>query len=242
MKNSDLKNIKEHYTTFRSLLFNNDIPTADNIDFILHSLKYAVGYSSYKETPGKSGNHHVIAFSKYFAYDERLVMETLIHEMIHLWQVYHVKEERYKVCSHYIAHDRVFSAKMNTINLILQKNFYDYKISEVCNEDLLLDSDLDSKTPFYVLFLINSKYDGRSVMIKVKEKDIEKVKSDYINLCKEHNIFKKIGLLKTNSFMFNLLGWTKGIVCSFNPTIVNGRDTRKVFEDEIEIIYDSANI
>ena len=51
---------------------------------------------------------------------EKLIKETLIHEMIHLWQVSSVKQERYEVCTHEIAHDRVFKGKMATINLMLK--------------------------------------------------------------------------------------------------------------------------
>lgn len=239
MKISDLKNIKNRYNEFRTLLFNNDIPDADHVDFILHSIKYAVGYSTYRDKPNKSGNHHVIAFSKYFEYDEDWVVETLIHEMIHLWQVYHVKEDRYKICSNDIAHDRVFTSKMNTINLLLEKNFYNYKITQVCKEDLPLDPNQNSKKDFYIIFLINKDPYKHNNMIKVREKNLEKLKTKYIELCKEQHFWDKIGILKTNSYFFNMLPYSTKLQNSFITTDINGKNMLDVFEDEIEIVYDS---
>ena len=78
MKTSDLKYVKEWYSEYRSLLFNNDIPDVEDVDFKLHSLTYAAGYSAYIEHPKtKSGNNHVIAFCKLFVFSEKEIKEIL---------------------------------------------------------------------------------------------------------------------------------------------------------------------
>ena len=147
MKKSDLRNIETLYTEYNDLLFNGVLPPANKVNFILHSIIGAIGYSKYSKKPTKNGNHHTIAFCKWYIMSEKLISETLIHEMIHLWQVSTVKQERYEICTHEIAHDRVFRGKMATINLLLKKNCYDLTISLEYSGNL-----------FHILIQYNSNY------------------------------------------------------------------------------------
>lgn len=241
MKISDLKNIKERYSAFRTLLFNDDIPTVDNIDFIIHGIAGAVGYSRYRETPTKNGKQHVIAFSKYYAYNDKLAMEILIHEMIHLWQVYHVKADRYKICTHMIAHDRVFMSKMNTINLLLKRNMYDYEIHDVCTEDLLLDNRINSKKDFYVLFFKFKGENNKHFMMKVKEEHFENLKDKILNTPDCVDSFSEMYMLKTNSYIFNQLTFFKAlnINACLTEAVVNKKDVFEMFKDNMTKIYTS---
>lgn len=142
MKYKELEPLKEQYDRFRKLLFNDDMPAASEIEFKLHSRAYAMGYSMHRKTPLKNGKIHVLAFCKYYKFTEREKLEVLIHEMIHIWQVYHVKEDRYKLCSDHIAHDRVFEAKMNTINLMLEHFDVFVKVSTRYMHKLNIDKDV----------------------------------------------------------------------------------------------------
>lgn len=190
MKNNDLKNIKDWYSEYRSLLFNDDLPDVNKVDFKLHQFTYAAGYSAYLENPkSKSGNNHVIAFCKLFTFSEREIKEILIHEMIHLWQDYHVKHERYKICTNDIAHDRVFKTKMNTINLILKREILDLKITEVCDYDLKLDDSVKSPKKYnIILFKINNN----SYIIKCTDKYVNKIKNDIISDSRVSNVYSLI--------------------------------------------------
>lgn len=139
MKKNDIKNVKKLYDYYRTLLFNDDIPDSSQLEFKLHTLPFAIGYSKCCDKPLKSGAVHVIAFCKWFKFPEKDIKETLIHEMIHVWQAYHVKEDRYRRCTNTVAHDRVFKCKMSTINLILRKNMEDLVIDEVYRGKLTWD-------------------------------------------------------------------------------------------------------
>lgn len=164
MITADLNNIKDQYSEYRTLLFNDDIPEANKITFKLHSLPFAAGYSMYNEKSAK--NKHIIAFCKLYKFSEKEINQILIHEMIHLWQTSHVKLDRYKVCSNDIAHDRVFRTKMNTINLILKKNMINLHIDEVCNYKLELDHRVHSKKMYDIIIF---KYNSVPCIIKTTE-------------------------------------------------------------------------
>ena len=175
MLKTDLFNIKNWYSEYRSLLFNNDIPEASNITFNLHNLPYAAAYSMYSE---KSKNRHIIAFCRLYKFSEKEIKEILIHEMIHLWQTAHVKLDRYKVCSNDIAHDRVFKSKMNLINLILEKNMLDLHIDEVCDYKLELDHRVHSNKK-YDIFIF--KYNSIPALIKTTNSYKDKIMSSLKN-------------------------------------------------------------
>ena len=140
MKQTDIKRVKEYYEKYRNMLFKDSIPTAEEIEFKLHAMPpVAIGYSKHCDKPLKSGKQHIIAFSKWLKFTEEELQEVLVHEMIHVWQLYHVKEDRYKICSDLIAHDRLFSFKVNQVNLILEKNYCFFKVDVRYDHKLVYD-------------------------------------------------------------------------------------------------------
>lgn len=208
MNKKDLANVKSDYELFNIILFNNSLPRANKIDFILHDLTFAAGYSRYRDTPSKTGNIHEIAFCKYHVFSKRQIQEILIHEMIHLWQVHHVAEWRYKRCSNDIAHDKVFTSKMNTINLILAKRGYDLTIKQVCDDKLMLDENIKPRADYHIIFAETMR--GKHVFFKVKNKDFDKVANEF-NDEKYTNMFSNIYAIKTKSYIYNLLSFNKTI-------------------------------
>ena len=116
--------------------------------------------------------------SKYYNQTEKQYDETLIHEMIHLWQVSTVKQERYEICTHEIAHDRVFRGKMATINLLLKKNCYDLTISLEYSGNLESDMDVKPSEAFTIVFV---EYNGNTWCDKVCTNDKEKYIEDLLN-------------------------------------------------------------
>ena len=198
MKKSDIKNIQSYYTEFNDLLFNGILPSASKINFILHSIVGALGYSKYSEKPTKNGNHHTIAFCKWYEMDQKLIKETLIHEMIHLWQVYSVKKDRYSYCTNDIAHDRVFRGKMATINLILKKNCYNLNITLTYEGDLQCDMSVKSKTPFTIVFV---ESECKQFIDKVDTKYVDEYLSKLFKDLKntEHRVFT----IETTDPLFN---------------------------------------
>ena len=203
MKTSDLKYVKEWYSEYRSLLFNNDIPDVEDVDFKLHSLTYAAGYSAYIEHPKtKSGNNHVIAFCKLFVFSEKEIKEILIHEMIHLWQDSHVKHERYKICSNDIAHDRVFRTKMNTINLLLKRYMIDLHITEVCDYNIRIDERVKSSKTYNIILF---KFNGAPNIIKCTQKYVGNIKTELLNNTHVSDMFS----LVSNDIIFSLFKTTK---------------------------------
>lgn len=203
MKKTDLTkfNLRSKYELFNILLFNNSLPRANNIDFILHDLAFAAGYSRRLDKPSKkTGNIHEIAFCKYYMFTEKQITEILIHEMIHLWQVDHVAEWRYTKCTNDIAHDKVFTSKMKTINLILQKRGYDYVITEVCKYKLKLDPSVCPKKDYWV-FHCECK-DGVNTWFKVKDKDFQKIMDEFDS---ETSHFKNVYAKKEKSYIHNTM-------------------------------------
>ena len=198
MKKSDIKNIQSYYTEFNDLLFNGFLPPASKINFILHSIVGALGYSKYSEKPTKNGNHHTIAFCKWYEMDQKLIKETLIHEMIHLWQVYYVKKDRYSYCTNNIAHDRVFRGKMATINLILKKNCYDLNITLAYDGNLKCDIPVKSKTPFTIVFVDN---EGEQFIDKVNSECVDEYLSELFKDLK--NIKHRVFTIETTDPIFN---------------------------------------
>ena len=198
MKKSDIKNIQSYYTEFNDLLFNGFLPPASKINFILHSIVGALGYSKYSEKPTKNGNHHTIAFCKWYEMDQKLIKETLIHEMIHLWQVYSVKKDRYSYCTNDIAHDRVFRGKMATINLILKKNCYDLNITLAYDGNLKCDIPVKSKTPFTIVFVDN---EGEQFIDKVNSECVDEYLSELFKDLK--NIKHRVFTIETTDPIFN---------------------------------------
>lgn len=178
MNKADLKKIRVKYMFFRDMLFNNDIPSLSEVDFTLNNLTYAIAYSKHNPKPRKTGNVHEISFSRIYKLSDDEMTGVLIHEMIHLWQDVHVKEERYKICSHFIAHDKVFTTKMNTINMLLAKNMYNIKLSVTADKEYPIDPACEAKTPFTVIFIINSTViSGLKCHVKDTDKFIEKLSS-----------------------------------------------------------------
>ena len=230
MNKADLANIKSDYELFNIILFNNSLPRANNIDFILHRLTFAAGYSHYRDTPSKTGNMHEIAFCKFHKFSKRQIQEILIHEMIHLWQVSHVAEWRYKRCSNDIAHDKVFTSKMNTINLILAKRGYDLTIKQVCDDKLELDETVIPRVPYYIFFC--ESYSGKHVYFKVHLNKFDNVVKQLTEDEHYKNTFKNIYALKEKSYKYNLLGF-----CSKVPSFA----TESLDPNTKRDLYDSEN-
>ena len=227
MKKSDIKNIQSYYTEFNDLLFNGFLPPASKINFILHSIDGALGYSKYSEKPTKNGNHHTIAFCKWYKMDQKLIKETLIHEMIHLWQVYSVKKDRYSYCTNDIAHDRVFRGKMATINLILKKNCYDLSISLTYDGDLSCDIPDKSKTPFTIVFVENK---GEQFIDKVDSKCIDEYLSELFKDLK--NIEHRVFTVETTDPIFNKLVLKKEYDGNLYSPIIEDIDTFEQYDGE----------
>lgn len=220
MKKTDLDkfNIRSKYELFNILLFNNSLPRANNIDFILHNLTYAAGYSKRRTRPSKkTGNVHEIAFCKYFIFTERQITEILIHEMIHLWQVDHVAEWRYTKCTNAIAHDKVFTSKMNTINLILKRKGYDYTISEVCTYKLELDPLVSPKKDYWIFYCESAEH----TWFKVKDSNYSKIVREFseeFDGKTKHPYFTNVYARKERSYLHNLLEFCEDIP---NEMIIN---------------------
>lgn len=233
MKKSDLIKVKKEYTFFRSMLFNNDIPELSQIDFTLNSLTDAVAYSKHNPKPRKSGNIHEISFSKYYLLDDNDLKSVLIHEMIHLWQDSHVKEERYKICTHKIAHDHVFIAKMNTINMLLARNMYDIKISVLWEKNIKIDPVCEAKKPFTVIFA--KLENGAKIMFKCKDDHapalIEQIKS----LKNLEKLFK----VSTTSYRFALTKFVKKLGKMFIPAkeSMTGKDMYEEFVNDPSAVW-----
>ena len=230
MNKADLANIRSDYELFNIILFNNSLPRANKIDFILHRLTFAAGYSHYRETPSKTGNMHEIAFCKFHKFSRRQIQEILIHEMIHLWQVYHVAEWRYKRCSNDIAHDKVFTSKMNTINLILAKRGYDLTIKQVCDDKLELDENVKPSTPYYIFFC--ETQNGMHLYFKVHLKKFDKVVKQLTGDEHYTNMFKNVYAVKEQSYLYNLLSF-----CSSVPDMASESLDPNTKRD----LYDSEN-
>ena len=225
MKKSDIKNIQSYYTEFNDLLFNGVLPSASKINFILHSIVGALGYSKYSEKPTKNGNHHTIAFCKWYEMDQKLIKETLIHEMIHLWQVYSVKKDRYSYCTNDIAHDRVFRGKMATINLILKKNCYDLSISLTYDGDLSSNIPDKTKTPFTIVFVENK---GEQFIDKVDSKCVDEYLSE---LFKDlNNIEHRVFTVETTDPIFNNLVLKKEYDGNLYSPIIEDIDTFEQYD------------
>lgn len=225
MKKSDIKNIQSYYTEFNDLLFNGFLPPASKINFILHSIDGALGYSKYSEKPTKNGNHHTIAFCKWYEMDQKLIKETLIHEMIHLWQVYSVKKDRYSYCTNDIAHDRVFRGKMATINLILKKNCYDLSISLTYDGDLSSNIPDKAKTPFTIVFIENK---GEQFIDKVDSKCVDEYLSELFKDLK--NIEHKVFTVETTDPIFNKLVLKKEYDSNLYSPIIEDIDTFEQYD------------
>lgn len=236
MTKSDLKQIRSDYELFNVILFNNSLPRANKVDFILHDLTFAAGYSRYRDTPSKTGNYHEIAFCKYFVFSKRQIQEILIHEMIHLWQVYHVAEWRYKKCSNDIAHDKVFTSRMNTINLILAKKGYDLTIKQICDDKLILDENVKPKKDYYIIFIEDKR--GKHLFFKVHDKDFNNI-AEKFNGKDYKNIFSNVYAVKTKSYIYNLLEFNKDIPNAMQESLnPNTKEDlyNETFEDNIWII------
>ena len=244
MNKKDLENIKSNYELFNVLLFNNSLPRANKINFMLHRLPYAAGFSRHRDKPTKNGNIHDIAFCRYFTFSERQIQEILIHEMIHLWQDSHVSEERYKRCTNDIAHDRVFLSKMSTINVILARKGFDLKISEVCKDKLKLDENVSSSVYHYVFFA--EDYGGNHVCFKTKLDKYDDIVNEFKKYCEDedlHKDFKNVYVIKTKDYRFNLYDCSKKI-----PEYLKAaedwntkKDLYEMFEDEGDWIVKDGN-
>lgn len=205
MNKKDLENIKSNYELFNALLFNNSLPRANKINFMFHRLAYAAGFSRHRDKPTKNGNIHDIAFCRYFVFTERQIQEILIHEMIHLWQDSHVSEERYKRCSHEIAHDRVFMSKMNTINVILERKGFDLKISDVFKDKLKLDENVSATVDHYIFFI--EDYGGNHVCFKTRLDKYDTIEQEFKKYCEDESLQKTVKnayVIKTKDYRFNV--------------------------------------
>lgn len=215
------------------MLFNNDIPDVSQVDFTINALTWAVGYSKHNPNPRKTGNVHEISFSKYYLLDDDDLMSVLIHEMIHLWQDSHVKEDRYKICSHGIAHDHVFIAKMNTINMLLAHNMYNIKISVVCQKDLPIDPACEAKTPFNIIFMQTAG--GSHVMVKCKRP----CTANLIEQLKPLEKIEKIFTIETVSYKFAIVKFSKTFRDTYHSAVdsITGEDMYEQFVNDPSVIW-----
>lgn len=249
MTKTDLENmnLQSQYELYNVILFNNSLPRANNIDFILHNLQYAVGYSRYRQNPSKTGNIHEIAFCKYFDFTDRQITEILIHEMIHLWQVTHVAEWRYKYCSNDIAHDKVFTSKMNTINLLLNKKGFDYVIKQVCDDKLILDERIIPSKNYYVFYVEN--FTGIRSWFKVRSKNVENVIKLFCD--KAYNgYFKNVYVKKERNYIHNMMEYCdtipdlipEALNFNTNENMYNAEDPNNIWiiKDE-NLVYEHEN-
>lgn len=205
MIKEELANIKSDYELFNVLLFNNSLPRSNKINFMFHRLAFAAGFSRHRDKPTKNGNIHDIAFCRYYKFSRQQIREILIHEMIHLWQDTHVAEWRYKKCSNDIAHDRVFMSKMNTINIILKRNEFDLKISDVFNDKLMLDERIPATREHCIFFI--EDFGGNHYMFKTRVEEYDNILK---NLKKEMedaeiNTVKNAYVIKSKQYVYNLL-------------------------------------
>ncbi len=232
MIKSELENIKSDYELFNVLLFNNSLPRSNNINFILHNLTFAAGFSRHRDKPTKNGNIHDIAFCKYYTFTRRQIREILIHEMIHLWQDTHVAEWRYKRCSNDIAHDRVFMSKMNTINVILKRKEFDLAISDVFKDKLHLD-DRITPTSEHCIFFIED-FGGNRVMFRTKLKQYDSIIEEFKKAAEqEHLLYKNAYVIKSKQYVYNLLTDEKTIP-SYLTTAENHDTKEDLYEKNLE--------
>lgn len=243
MNTSELSNIKSDYELFNVILFNNSLPRANEIDFILHDLTFAAGFSRHRPKPSKTGNIHEIAFCKYNKFTQRQIREILIHEMIHLWQDTCVAEWRYKKCTNDIAHDRVFMSKMATINIILERKGFDLKISDVFKEKLYLDENVHPTKKFRVIFF--EDYGNHHSFLKCSENNYEKIAEEIRmkEIKNEHTFFKNIYSISTNSYKYNLMESVKSLPDFFAEACdpENGNDLYEANLDNVtEWIFKSG--
>ena len=185
----------------------------------------------------------LIAFCKYYVFDRDFFREVLIHEMIHLWQDSHVSIKRYKRCSWQVAHDRVFTSKMNTINLILKRNLYDIQIDTTCKKDLKLDDSWDSKTFFYMFFFETNS--GQHMMLKTLAKNLKSLKSEIQEKNDKEQVFKNVFYIKTKSYRYNLIDSVKD--SNFLVKAIDNNTREDLYELSLNetptwIIKDSVNI
>lgn len=235
MIKSELANIKSDYELFNVLLFNNSLPRSTNINFMLHRLAYAAGFSRHRDKPTKNGNIHDIAFCAYYKFTRQQIREILIHEMIHLWQDTHVAEWRYKRCSNDIAHDRVFMSKMNTINVILQRKEFDLKISDVFKEKLELDERVSATREHCIFFL--EDFGGNRTMFKTRVETYDDIVKEIKELMKdENNTIKNAYVIKSKLYVYNLLECNKSV-----PMYLKPAEDNNTKEDLYEKNLDSAD-
>lgn len=234
-------NLQSQYELYNIILFNNSLPNSSKIDFILHNLPYAAGYSKYRTKPSRTGNIHEIAFCKYFKFTEKQITEILIHEMIHLWQVTHVAEWRYKICSNDIAHDKVFISKMNTINLILKNRGFDFEIKEVFDEKLELDENVKPRNSYYIFYA--ETFSGEHKWTKVQLKDLDSVLAKFKDESLHQNYFRNVYYKKERSYRHNLLEYSNGeyfydsVDMNNNTDCYNSSDPMNIW-----VIKDGKNI
>ena len=177
MKREDLKLLAADYKLFNLVCFANQLPKAEEINFTLNGFKFCAGYTTQKEV--EKGGKIEISFSKYFDFTERQRREVLIHEMIHIWQQNVISSERYIVCTNSVAHDKVFKAKMGTINIVLEKKGFDLTISDVFSESCKLNVP-PTKNPYNLVFM-KDRY-GDWFRVKVSQRYLQK----YITEMKEY--------------------------------------------------------
>lgn len=218
MTTEELKEVSKDYEMFNILLFNNSLPRKNQVDFRLHRLIFAAGYSMYRDKPDKrTGNRHVIAFCRYFKFTPLQMREILVHEMIHLWQQTNISEERYMRCSHFVAHERTFTTKMNTINIILEREGFDFRIDTVFKDKLHLEQ-LDAKKEFIMIFVKCEGYNHHP-MFKTTEKHLDNILSslkkikegweEQDNAYKDRQSWGDVYMLKTKSYKFVPFGYVR---------------------------------
>ena len=124
MTYTELMNLKPEYDKFNALLFNSSLPKSNEIIWSLNDIEHAVAFSRTLVSP-ILGCTHEMSFEIKNQLDYWFTVSVMIHEMIHIWQSVTVDEDRYKMVSQEIAHDRVFTCKMKTINIVLKRMGYE---------------------------------------------------------------------------------------------------------------------
>lgn len=125
--------IQTIYDTYKDLLFGDTIPDSGLVRFVECDMEGVMGYSQYI---GEPDCYSELAVTDAYELSILQISSIVVHEMIHIWQTYHVSDERYRICSNEIAHDRVFTSKMMAINAILEREGCGFLIDVTMNDTL----------------------------------------------------------------------------------------------------------
>lgn len=112
--------LKHNYNLFNVWFFDSMLPTISHIDIKFDtSIKEAAGYSMLNKKENDSDKQrYTIALNNDVCKTDEDVLNTLAHEMIHIFQFVFDFDKYTSSNSWNMSHNRVFLAKMNYINQI----------------------------------------------------------------------------------------------------------------------------